>query len=79
MARFTEHAGDPQWLKDQRASAMRASKPPKMAAMPGMPKTQRSPNISEPSTTQFVAGAKSNSSAAFVLGVITGAVLRGRR
>ena len=79
MARFTEHAGDPQWLKDQRASAMRASKPPKMAAMPGMPKTQRSPNISEPSTTQFVQGAKSNSAAAFVLGVVVGAVARGRR
>lgn len=79
MAKFTQHAGDPQWLRDQRDSARRATTPPKMAAVPGMPQTQRSPNISEPSTTQFVQGAKSNGAAAFVLGVVVGAVARGRR
>lgn len=76
---FTSHGGDPQWLRDQRDAAHRASTPPKRAAMPGMPKGQRVGNISEPSTTQFVQGAKNNTAAAFVLGLVVGAVARGRR
>lgn len=79
MATFTQHGGDPQWLRDQRDAARRATTPPKMAPARGMPTPRTASNVVEPSTTQFVQGAKSNSAAAFVLGFVVGAVARGRR
>jgi hypothetical protein len=79
-ARFTEHAGDPQWLKDQRASAKRASPRPSRAMPYPSATPQHQSNVVEASPQQFVQGTKSNPSAAFVLGAIAGVVIaRGRR
>lgn len=81
MARFTEHAGDPQWLRDQRDAARRATTHPtrRPVVFPGTPAVHQS-HVSEPDPQQFVQGAKSNTGVAFVLGAVAGAVIaRGRR
>lgn len=76
-ARFTEHPGDPAWLKSQREAQARVrpvpiSKPIRLTA----PVLQQS----KADLHEFVQGARNNSGAAFVFGVIAGAVIaRGRR
>lgn len=77
---FTAHGGDPQWLRDQRDAQARY-RPKPGRAMPFPTATpQHQPRIVEADPHQFVQGARSNSGAAFVLGVIAGAVMaRGRR
>lgn len=80
MAKFTQHAGDPQWLRDQRDSARRATTQPTRSPInfPGTPPVQS--HVSSADPHQFVQGAKSNSGVAFVLGAVAGAVMaRGRR
>lgn len=80
MARFTEHSGDPQWLRDQRAAQKRHAPAPRKA-MPYPSQTpQHQPHVSQPDPAAFVQGAKNNSAALFVLGAVAGAVMsRGRR
>ena len=78
-ARFTEHPGDPAWLRSQRDAQSRArpvpiSKPTKLTAP--APVIQQS----QADLHEFVQGARNNSGAAFVFGMIAGAVIaRGRR
>lgn len=79
MARFTESSGDPQWLRDQRDSQKRHAPAPRRA-MPYPSQTpQHQPHVSAADPHAFVQGAKNNSAAIFVLGVVAGAVVRGRR
>jgi hypothetical protein len=79
MARFTEHQGDPAWLKSQREAQARTRNTARVHR--AMPYPTQTPVVTPtaPSNAQFHEGAKSNSGAAFVLGVIAGAYLRGRR
>lgn len=78
-ARFTEHAGDPQWLRSQREAQAR-HRPKTGPHVPLVLPKPRFGTVSEPDPQQFVQGAKSNSGVAFVLGAIVGAVVtRGRR
>lgn len=77
MARFTEHGGDPQWLKDQRDAQKRALTTRTPRQQKAFPYPTATSHVEKADRKEFVNGVGKNHG--FEIGLILGLVLRGRR